>query len=367
MKQTLDVGDGPTRRRPRHQAQRLGSPTSEQRPLQRGQWIGLGVAALAAVGLTAGLVFLILTLTRPSEPRPLPSTATGPQTSTSPTPLPISQIFATPTPPTAVIATLPPRVERVQIANTDGEGANLRREPSVNAERIRVLPEGTVVEIVGPDRPAEGRVWRNVRDADGETGWITNNFLVAEGTVPPPSSSASQSPPTTVVPAAASTSAPQASKPSRGQIGNTGGQGANVRSEPGAGGRVLKTLAEGTNVEVLGPQREVDGRIWRQVRDSAGVTGWVTAGAVVAPGTVATPPPPGSRAAPTSAPGPTAAPGATAAPSQPGPTTQATPTSRPSGTLAPLPAPPSLFNPGTPSSNPTAPPGSAQRTPTPRP
>ncbi len=362
MKQTLDVGDSPTRRQQRRQAQRLGGPTYEQRPLQRGQWIGLGVAALAAVALTAGLVFLILTLTRPNEPRPLPIATAGIQTSTSPTPLPISAIFATPTSAVPISATLPPRVERVQVANTDGEGANLRREPSTTAERVRTLPDGTVLEIVGPDRPAEGRVWRNVRDADGETGWILSNFLVAEGTVPPPSTT-SQSPPTTVEPAGASTPRAQAG---RAQIGGTGGQGANIRSEPGAAGRVLKTLAEGTTVDVLGPQREVDGRLWRQIRDPAGVTGWVTAGALVAPGSVATPAPPGSRPAATSAPGATSGPAPTTGPTGSG-TAQPTPTSRPSGTLAPLPAPPSLFNPGTPAPKPTGGSGSDRRTPTPRP
>jgi hypothetical protein len=67
-----------------------------------------------------------------------------------------------------------------------------------------------------------------------------------------------------------------------------------MRSEPGESGRVLKTLAEGTPVDVLGPEGEVDGQIWRQVRDPQGVTGWLVRGAVVPPGTVPTPGAPGN-------------------------------------------------------------------------
>jgi hypothetical protein len=68
----------------------------------------------------------------------------------------------------------------------------------------------------------------------------------------------------------------------------------------------LKTLAEGANIEVLGPEREVDGQVWRQVRDtSSGVTGWIVRGAVAPAGSVATPAPVVTRAP---ASGPTSAP-----------------------------------------------------------
>ena len=111
----------------------------------------------------------------------------------------------------------------------------------------------------------------------------------------------------------------------RGQVGNTGGQGANIRSEPGSGGRVLRTLTEGSTIDVLGPEREVDGQIWRQVRDTqSGVTGWIIRGAVAPAGTVPTPAtgPAGPTRAPT-----TPQPGATQAPA-------AKPTSGPGGAPA---------------------------------
>jgi SH3-like domain-containing protein len=372
IREWLDQGVGSGRRRSHVQAQRIGGPVGyEQRPLQRAQWVGLGLAAAAAVALTAGLVFLVLTLTRPGEPRvsPTPSTA-GQPAAASPSPPPsLAKVFATSTPTLAPPPTSSPPGERVQVANTDREGANLRRDATASSERIRVIPEGSVLEVVGPDRQSEGRTWRNVRDFDGETGWIPSSFLVAEGTVPPPSASAPGSS-ATIEPVAGATAAPKP-QASRAQISNTQGQGANIRSEPGASGRVLKTLAEGTTVDVLGPSREADGRTWRQVRDSAGVTGWVTGGALVAPGSVPAPPPPGSRPTaapsapgPTAAPGPASAPGPTSAPS--GPSGAATATPRPAGTAPAIP-PPSIFQPQAPSSKPTQPQTTQPQTTQPRP
>jgi hypothetical protein len=271
----------------------------------------------------------------------------------------IASIFATPTPaaPQTPPTPLPPpgtQGGQVQVGNTQGDGANLRRDPSQSGDRIKTIPEGTLLTVVGPDQQAEGQTWRNVRDPQGDTGWIVASLLVPPGTVPQPaasvpgagssessgSSTGSSSAPAAPRPTSATTSGPA----SRGQVGNTGGQGANIRSEPGANGRVLKTLAEGTPVEVLGPEREVDGRIWRQVRDPAGVTGWLVGGAVVPPGTVPTPAPPVINPA-----GPTAAPkpaGPTSAPA--GPTAAPAATPKPSGGNPPATGPTSTPNPNLP-------------------
>jgi len=345
----LDPG-APPRRRLRSQAQPFSSVGYEQRPLQRAQWVGLGLAAAAAIALTAGLVFVVLTLTRPGEGR-------GSATPTvsglgSATPLPISAIFATSTPTSATSPTPLARPERVQVANTEGEGVNLRREPSLASQALRVILEGTMLDIVGPDRDADGRRWRNVRDLDGETGWIPSPYLVAEGTVPPPQSGASSGPPSPSQPG----SAPPTARPTahQAQVGNTDGQGANIRSEPGSAGKVLKTLPEGAAVEALGPEREADGRLWRQVRDSAGVTGWIVASALVAPGTVPTPAPPGSRPSATPTPGPSGpTPAPTGQPATPAPAVatatpappQATATKPTSATRTPTPEPTSAATP----------------------
>jgi hypothetical protein len=79
------------------------------------------------------------------------------------------------------------------VANTEGQGANIRAEPSPNAARVKSVRDGTELETLGSDREVEGRAWRNVRDpADGATGWIATELL--EG-VPSSSPTASRSEP----------------------------------------------------------------------------------------------------------------------------------------------------------------------------
>lgn len=359
---------GPPRRRTRSQAQPVNPVRSydsePSRPMPRAQWIGLGLAAALAVALTAGLVFAILTITRPSTqtvapPTPLPVVGASPTVPPS-----VSQIFATSTPPANAPSPTPQGVgQRLQVANTGNEGVNLRREPGQTGEKIKTIQDGTLVEVVGPDSTVDGVVWRNVRDLQGETGWIAGSFLAAEGSVPaagiPGSSlapSSSTAAPTSA--AAAPTPAPRpttgvaSSAATRGQVGNTNGQGANIRSEPGTNGRILKTVAEGTNIEVLGPEREVDGQVWRQVRDtSSGVTGWIVRGAVAPAGSVATPVPAVTRP-------PAAAPaGATQAPAVK-PTTGSSGTSSTPAPAKPTTPPgdlPIIIMPATPRSQPQQP------------
>ncbi|MCS6802012.1 MAG: hypothetical protein RMM58_08750 [Chloroflexota bacterium] len=88
-----------------------------------------------------------------------------------------------PTPAAAQVAPTPvpsptPAVIRVKIGNTDGLGAYLRPEPSLQARGIVAWPDGSVLEIVGPDRQFDGRVWRNVKDPRGNVGWILREYLL---------------------------------------------------------------------------------------------------------------------------------------------------------------------------------------------
>jgi SH3-like domain-containing protein len=319
--------NGPTRRRSRsQQAAPLGGTTRNYdtepgRPMPRAQWIGLGLAAAVAVALTAGLVFAILTITRPSAatatPTPLPVVA-SPTTASS-----IAAIFASPTAATAIAPAASPTPQgvgqRLQVANTGGGGANMRREPGQTGERIKVVADGGLVDVIGPDQTLDGTAWRNVRDLQGDTGWIAASLLAPEGSVPAaaaapgsslnPSAPSGAAPPATSAPRPTAAAASSSAAAGRAQVGNTGGQGANVRSEPGSGGRILKTLGEGAAIDVLGPEREIDGVIWRQVRDSAGVTGWIIRGAVAPAGSVPTPAPVVTRA-PAAPAGPTTAPAA---------------------------------------------------------
>jgi hypothetical protein len=69
---------------------------------------------------------------------------------------------------------------RLKVANTEGQGANMRQRPSTTAPVLRTLPDGTVVEAIGGEQNAEGRNWRNVRDPGGATGWIASELLAPE-------------------------------------------------------------------------------------------------------------------------------------------------------------------------------------------
>ena len=69
---------------------------------------------------------------------------------------------------------------RLKVANTEGQGANLRQRPSTTAPVLRTLPEGSVVEAIGGETNAEGRAWRNVRDQSGTSGYVAAELLTPE-------------------------------------------------------------------------------------------------------------------------------------------------------------------------------------------
>lgn len=69
--------------------------------------------------------------------------------------------------------------EQVRVSGTGDSGLFLRKEPSRTAEKIKTLPEGTVLEIIGANKTIDDVVWRNVRDAAGSEGWVAANFVVA--------------------------------------------------------------------------------------------------------------------------------------------------------------------------------------------
>jgi hypothetical protein len=60
-------------------------------------------------------------------------------------------------------------------------------------------------------------------------------------------------------------------------VKDTGGTGANLRDKPGQTGTVIKTIPEGTVLEVIGEDRQMDGKTWKNVKDDAGTVGWMAA------------------------------------------------------------------------------------------
>lgn len=83
-------------------------------------------------------------------------------------------------------------------------------------------------------------------------------------------------------PAIAPTPIPQpATQPTplveRVRVTGTNGSGVNLRARAGERGTRIKTLAEGTTLELAGPDEMSDGMTWRNVREPGGATGWVAA------------------------------------------------------------------------------------------
>jgi membrane protease YdiL (CAAX protease family) len=60
-------------------------------------------------------------------------------------------------------------------------------------------------------------------------------------------------------------------------VRGTGGSGARLRSQPGNNGPIVVVLPEYTPLVVIGPDRTVDGLVWRNVRVQSGNEGWIAA------------------------------------------------------------------------------------------
>jgi SH3-like domain-containing protein len=67
---------------------------------------------------------------------------------------------------------LKPDGDQFVVANTEGQGANLRRAPDTGAERIKVIAEGATVS-------GAEHAWRRVSDGTGQPGWIAEELMVA--------------------------------------------------------------------------------------------------------------------------------------------------------------------------------------------
>jgi hypothetical protein len=63
------------------------------------------------------------------------------------------------------------------VRGTGGSGARLRSQPGNNGPILTVVPEYTPLVVTGPDRQADGIVWRNVRAPNGLEGWIAASFV----------------------------------------------------------------------------------------------------------------------------------------------------------------------------------------------
>jgi Bacterial SH3 domain len=125
---------------------------------------------------------------------------------------------------------------RFRIANTDGLGANVRREPNLTTPPIDTLAEGAEVD-------GDEHAWRQVTDATGAQGWLADEFLGRDG--------------------------------DQFVVANTEGQGANLRGAPSTAAERIKSIPEGGTVTGAG-------HAWRRVSARTGQRGWIAVELMIA-------------------------------------------------------------------------------------
>ena len=172
-------------------------------------FVMLGFRPLTLFGYTVGAVVILLGIVmivgisgagaafgaQIALPTPVPtSTPTQTQTMTpTSTPVPptsTSTQTLTPVPPTETstptFTVTPTATPIVAIVNAgEGGGAFLREEPSFQAPSVRVVPNGTPLQVL-PDDPVQegGGVWIHVRTLQDESGWILQILLVTATPAP---------------------------------------------------------------------------------------------------------------------------------------------------------------------------------------
>jgi len=138
------------------------------------------VALLSAVGLGASVLAAAPTPTPTPTATPT-ATATATSTATA-TRTPTTTPTATATPTRTSTPTPTPTPPSAVVIRTGGQGAVLRRAPSTNSGPVGFLQDGDRVLVIGGPQSAEGKVWWQVRKADGAEGWLLGELV---GTITP--------------------------------------------------------------------------------------------------------------------------------------------------------------------------------------
>ena len=88
-------------------------------------------------------------------------------------------------PPTPTATSAPPTITTTvepvtfYVGDTDGDGVYLRREAGGD-ERIKAWPDGTKMVRIGPFSVVGERSWENVRDPDGNEGFVPKPYLLTQ-------------------------------------------------------------------------------------------------------------------------------------------------------------------------------------------
>lgn len=171
------------------------------------------------------------------------------------------------TPTNTPEATPDTRTVTCVVGNTDGEGVFIRAAPQTG-EKIEAWWDGSKLVQVGPDKVAGGQSWKNVRDPDGNTGYVAAEYLecgVEEGEIEETAAEPIQPP----------TPNPDPNVP-RCVVANTGGVGVFIRNNPNSE-EPIKLWDDETEMAVVGKNVLSNGLRWKHVRDPDGNVGYVAA------------------------------------------------------------------------------------------
>ncbi len=138
----------------------------------------LGLGCLGLIGVFVVLVIIGSLSGNPNEP---PTS----QQASAPTPAPTAPSTPGPTETPAPTPTFTPQTWVVW--RTGGDGVYIRKSPS-SGDKLKVWPEDTTMIVIGPDQEAEGKTWKNVKDPDGNVGWIPVEYLAVPTATPAPTS-----------------------------------------------------------------------------------------------------------------------------------------------------------------------------------
>jgi len=143
-------------------------PTRETWPW----WSSVSLVLLVLVGL-ACIGGTVAFATRTPPPTTWPTTVFITVTP-RPGPTYVVVTSAAPTP-----AAGPGATRTVRVAGTQGLSLRIRVAPSVQAETIKLVPDGTQLVITGESKEAEGAIWWPVRDpSDNKEGWAISTYLI---------------------------------------------------------------------------------------------------------------------------------------------------------------------------------------------
>ncbi len=125
-----------------------------------------------------------------------------------------------------------------RVARVGSDGLNVRSAPSIGADVIGKLDEGTIVKSEGSLTSASGRTWRRI--VSPRDGFVADDFLDPFGDI-----------------------AVGGARTFR--VRGVGSNGLNVRSAAGLGAAVIGTLDEGAVVKAEDDTTPANGRAWRLV------------------------------------------------------------------------------------------------------